>query len=72
MIKCDFVVEKNVPLPELKGFTAFLRTLEVGDSVVIPWPKTKLNQMTNFGKAANIKILSRRIDEQFIRIWRIK
>jgi len=72
MIKYDFKIEKNIPIPKLKGLTQFLRSLEVGDSVVIPWPKTKPNQMTNFGKRANIKILSRRIDEEFIRIWRIE
>jgi len=61
-------VDKGIPLPKgaMTGFTAFLRTLEVGDSFLTEKRHSNVHEMA---KAAGIKV-STRADGSQIRVWR--
>ena len=70
MIKFDLKVEKDIPIPIHS--TAAMKQLNLGESFVIPWPKSKPNTLSIFAKRAKIKIVTRRVDDETIRIWRIE
>lgn len=70
-----FNIEKNIPLEEktkhknesLKGMTAFLRTLEIGDSILIE--KSIRGGIYQTARQAGVKIKAKRENEK-VRIWR--
>jgi hypothetical protein len=71
-------IEKDIPIPnkiiviKTYGITGGLRQLQIGESFVIPWVKSKPNTLSVFAKRIKIKIVTRRIDDETIRIWRIE
>jgi hypothetical protein len=64
-----YTIEKNVPLPEVKTQKAFLQSLEIGDSFVAN--TRDLRQMQGNSKNYGIKILTKKIDNNYTRAWRI-
>lgn len=64
-------IEKGIPIaahPIWGGQTKLLRSMQVGDSFVVP--KTKRNGIASCAKSAGIKIVTRSISGAEIRIWR--
>ena len=63
----EFVIEKNVPIPDIdvykkRGrFAGLLEKMQVGDSVVFPDAKTK-QSFCNYAKLKNVLVVSRKID----------
>ena len=70
----DIKIENNIPLPNRAKFD-FLNELEVGQSFVVPINgsagKTQNLWASRF-RVRNIKCTTQRIDENNIRVWRIK
>lgn len=72
-------IEKGIPLPERKGPyktkpTKYpYRTMEVGDSFLVPEPpKTFRAQVNNWGRSSNGKKFAYRTTPEGLRVWRIK
>ena len=70
----DFVIEKNIPIPVLnqgqsKGYSEVLRKLQVGDSVVLPIPRTSLSLAGSILGSGNFA--ARKCDGGY-RVWRLK
>jgi hypothetical protein len=65
-------IEKNIPItPRLKVASELgtaIRSLEVGDSFLIG--KKKLSSVSGIAKWAGIKIASRVVDKEQVRVWR--
>ena len=72
--KTMFEIENNIPIPLKKlGMYEFLDKLEVGQSFVVPLKTTYLNELNkwrNQFRQRNMKMVSRKIDSNQIRIWR--
>ena len=67
-------IETNVPIPESKigsaiSPTAIMRKMNIGDSVVVPFAVR--STWFSCATAANIKVTTRKIDNQTIRLWKI-
>ena len=70
----DIKIENNIPLPNRAKFD-FLKELEVGQSFVVPIDgsaaKTQNRWAARF-RFRDIKCTTQKIDENNIRIWRLK
>lgn len=66
-----FKIENNIPIKErpLLGATDFLRTLEIGQSFLIPFKSR--NAMHQIAKRCGIKIKTEKENDK-ARIWRIE
>lgn len=71
------VIEKGVPLPEVKRngvgskWLALMNQMEVGDSVVVPNEKVA-NSLYNYFKKNLMKCAVREVEKGFFRVWRVK
>jgi hypothetical protein len=77
-----YVVEKNVPLPATsrptKAFKYPLKQMALGDSFLITLPKDRnkcrpLHSYAPHGtaKKLGIKLTTRKVDDNSIRVWRV-
>lgn len=69
----DVEIEKGVPLPPAIGKTglaALLRRMEVGDSVVLPYARR--GSITTAASHMGMKMTTRRLDADMMRVWRVK
>jgi hypothetical protein len=75
-----YKIEKSIPIPTLSTrrlrspITATLRQLEVGDSFVVPVNKKDKafsGHLHGYSRRAGVRITVRRIDDNYIRVWRI-
>lgn len=71
----ELQIEKNVPLPAQRqkgsALVAALRAMTVGDSFL--WPKVKRNHLSAYYiRFPEMKFSSRSVDEERVRVWRIK
>jgi len=66
----EYKVEKDIPIPaeDGRGFAKLLRSLEVGDSVLVPL--SKRNSIGSQAAANNVRVVIRREGDQ-IRLWRV-
>ena len=66
------VIEKGVPIPatRMNGPSIVLRQMKVKDSVVLPLAQRKA-AITAAGRLG-MKVVTRTIDEETIRLWRVK
>ena len=68
----EIVIEKNVPIPSLRGvgasITEALRKCEVGDSFVIPKTLTNIHWMAS---RVGMKVKTRCENDTHRRVWRI-
>lgn len=60
-------IEKGVPLPEDRGFTATLRKMEIGDSFVAQ----RSTRWTACAAKVGIKIMVRKQSASLMRVWRV-
>lgn len=71
----DFKIERGIPVPPQhgrKGYSAILRKMKVGESVVLPTstqPATNIGYQV-FGGSGHITV--RKIGPDETRVWRIK
>ena len=74
MEKKMYEIENDIPLPNRTKF-GFLNELKIGQSFVVPIVgsagKTQ-NLWTSRFRVRNIKCTTQKIDENNIRVWRIK
>lgn len=67
-----FTIDKQVPMPSSpfskNGVTDILRSLEVGDSVVLPLAARKVSEYVN--KRYSLKFTSRLEGSGYVRLWR--
>jgi len=64
----DLKIEKDVPIPQT--VTSLLKSMEVGDSVVCNL--NKCNRLRARASEVGIKVLTRKIEDNSYRLWRIK
>lgn len=68
-------IHKGIPLPEPKRgvgpspWLALIKSLEVGDSFVVPNEKVA-NNLYNYFRRCGMKCTAREIDAGFFRVWR--
>ena len=72
-----YKVEKNVPIPRKKGKgkTAFLLSLDIGDSFIFTTEKGQRNGVDNWynlARAVGLKVKIRQIEDDQFRVWRTK
>lgn len=69
----ELVIEKGIPLPPrgATGVSSVLRSMVVGDSVLLPGTKTTTNLGGFFSKLKPMKFAARTVDGG-TRIWRIQ
>ena len=68
----EIKVEKNIPIPKarhLGAVTEVIRTMEVGDSFVLRGSSYR-SIHARFGQKG-MKCVTRKIDSQNIRVWRV-
>lgn len=64
-------IEKNIPIPDRQiGLCKYpFNKMDIGDSFVLP---TKLRSSTSHrGRILGFKFLTRKIDDENVRVWRI-
>lgn len=70
----EIKIENNIPIPSKKlGMYEFLDKLEVGQSFVVPIKTTYLNEVNkwrNQFRYREMRMITRKIDPNNIRIWR--
>ena len=68
----SFEIEKSIPLPP-KGsgsrIVETLRSMDIGDSIVVP--KNIHSNIFLYAARAGIKVTSRKIDAEDMRVWRV-
>ena len=64
-------IEKDIPMPKARrtGITDLLRSMQVGDSVLVT--KKDVRSMLVINKRVEIKIATRKVSETEMRVWRI-
>lgn len=64
-------IEKGIPMPKARktGITDLLRSMQVGDSVLVT--KKDARSMLVINKRVEIKIATRKVSETEMRVWRI-
>lgn len=64
-------IEKGIPMPKAQktGITDLLRSMQVGDSVLVT--KKDAKSMLVINKRVEIKIATRKVSETEMRVWRI-
>lgn len=68
----DIVIEKGIPIPEGRsGVTSLLRSMAIGDSIVISRRKRESWGPT-LKRLAPMKFTGRSIDEVNVRLWRVE
>ena len=70
-----YKVEKNVPIPRKKGKgkTAFLLSLDVGDSFIFTTEEgSRVDNWYNLARAVGLKVKIRQIEDDQFRVWRTK
>ena len=65
----SYVIEKGIPIPAKISFASLLRSLSVGDSIVIE--ERRRSNLSNSAKAAGIKVKSRTLGDGNRRVWRV-
>ena len=65
-----FKIEKNIPMETSDSKYAFIKGMEIGDS--FRCGSSLVASIRQYASAANIKIITRRCDENAHRIWRVK
>jgi hypothetical protein len=71
-----FIIEKGITPPAThkgrpKGWMRqLLETMEVGDSMLVP--KTKIEHARSLRFVLNIKITTRKVDNETYRLWRVE
>lgn len=65
-------IESNIPIPTLRltGLTGRLRQLELGDSFTSP--KRNRGTLVTSAHRVGIKIVTRKVDDTTIRVWRVE
>lgn len=69
------MIDKGIPLPDPKRgigpspWFAIIKSLEVGDSFVVPNEKVA-NNLYNYFRKCSMKCTAREIDAGFYRVWR--
>ena len=64
----DLKIEKDVPIPQT--VISLLKSMEVGDSVVCNL--NKCNRLRARASQTEIKVLTRKLENNLYRVWRIK
>ncbi len=70
-----YEVEKNIPIPRKKGKgkTAFLLSLDVGDSFIFTTEERNgVDNWYNLARAAGLKVKIRQVEDDQFRVWRTK
>ena len=68
----SFEIEKSIPLPPTgsgSGIVETLRSMDIEDSIVVP--KNIQSNIYLHAARAGIKVTSRKIDAEHIRVWRV-
>jgi hypothetical protein len=70
-----YTITDDIPIPEPQqrthiGLTATLRSMEVGQSIVLP--KDSRPNVLSIAQAAKLKIRTRSESVDTIRVWRVK
>lgn len=72
----EIKIEKNIPIPSKSpvrnGFVDIFRQMEVGDSFLIPRGNIERSNLAPLAKLAGIKVSARLVDDNNIRVWRVK
>jgi hypothetical protein len=69
----NYKIEKGIPMPDrhpLKGIAEIMRQMEIGDSIVVPM--SGRTNMRNYATRTNIQIITKKINEKEVRVWRTK
>lgn len=67
------VIEKGVPFPGQRrdgSMLALMRGMEIGDSFVVPRTTAQLVRVY-YQRLSPAKYVSRKVDEQSVRVWRV-
>ena len=70
-----YKVEKNVPIPRKKGKgkTAFLLSLDIGDSFIFTTEeRSRVDNWYNLARAVGLKVKIRQVEDDQFRVWRTK
>ena len=67
-----YEIEKNIPAPgeNRTSITQFLRNLEIGDSFICE--RCHREKLHGLAGKARMKIKTKKVDEENIRVWRVK
>lgn len=67
----SYVIEKGIPIPKARAntFTGLIRSMSVGDSVVVD--ASKGLTLSNAAKAVGVKLKSRTLGDGMRRVWRV-
>ena len=63
-------IEKNIPMPKKNNTTEVMRGMSVGDSFVIPFGVHR--GVYQIAINAGIKIKTKKLSNDEVRVWRIK
>jgi hypothetical protein len=73
MTNGELKIEKGIPMPRRRnaGIIPTLRTMEAGDSMVVPQPLSTANNSCAqaFGRG---NFICRKVDDKHTRVWRTK
>ena len=64
-----FKIEKGIPLPSKSVLPSLLKTMEIGDSVLLN--RKKVTQVATIARRIGIKITQQKQDNENYRVWRI-
>lgn len=70
-----YVIEKDIPLPEVEFTTKYpFKDMKVGDSFLVPYEDGGRIRVacTNMGFKYNMRFATRRMKDKSTRIWRIE
>jgi len=67
-IRMDLKIEKDVPIPHTA--TSLLESMKVGDSVVCNL--NECNRLRASAQNSDIKVMSRKLEDNSYRLWRVK
>lgn len=71
-----YEIEKNVPIPKHRGegrgrILELLKTMEVGDSVVVDVSESQKGNSVSYAQQFGIKCVTKKVEGGF-RIWRVQ
>jgi len=67
----EIKIEKNIPIPvKQTGISAVLRSLDIGDSFLAK--KGQQAHITASGRRVGVKVVSRTVATDQIRVWRVE
>tara|TARA_R110001592_G_C13143342_1_gene747518 strand:- start:1575 stop:1781 length:207 start_codon:yes stop_codon:yes gene_type:complete len=68
MMKNNFKIQKNIPIPSTTK--SILKDMEVGDSIACSL--TERNLLRVVANTLGIKVVTRKLKDDFYRVWKIK